>query len=172
MNKLSQNKIYMRIILVIGFLCLAVAVVNFDIEKLDLKFLILCCFTFVGSRVTLQIPRFKSYISVSDTFIFLALLMYGGEVAVVLAAVEAFFSSWRFCNKKISVFFNAAVMALSTTVAVWTLKLFGLYTESQLHGLDGNLRSCLKTQKGLRRSSIRRIMAIWMKASLVSGNLS
>ncbi len=34
------------------------------------------------------------------------------------------------------------------------------------------LRSCLKTQKGLRRSSIRRIMAIWMKASLVSGNLS
>lgn len=139
MNKLSQNKIYMRIILVIGFLCLAAAVVNFQIEKLDVKFLILCCFTFVGSRVTLQIPRFKSRISVSDTFIFLALLMYGGEVAVVLAAVEAFFSSWRFCNKKISVFFNAAVMALSTTVAVWTLKLFGLYTESQLHGLDGNL---------------------------------
>ncbi|MDQ3321439.1 MAG: diguanylate cyclase [Acidobacteriota bacterium] len=65
--------------------------------------------------------------------------MYGGEVAVVLAAVEAFFSSWRFCNKKITVFFNSAVMALSTTIVVSTLKLFGFYTESQLRGHGGNL---------------------------------
>ncbi len=91
--------------------------------------------------MTLEIPRFKSHIAVSDTFIFLALFLYGGEIAVVLAAVEAFCSSWRFCNKKITVFFNAAAAALSTTVVVLTLKIFGLFTESKLHGRGEDLGS-------------------------------
>ncbi|MDQ6786392.1 MAG: EAL domain-containing protein [Acidobacteriota bacterium] len=140
MNKIAQNKTYMLIILAIGFVCLSSAVINLPIEKFDKKFFILFCFTIgLGSRVTLQIPRFKSYIAVSDTFIFLALLLYGGEFAVVLSAIEAFSSSWRFCNKKITVFFNAAVMTLSTSMVVFTLKISGLYTESQLHGRDENL---------------------------------
>jgi PAS domain S-box-containing protein len=102
----------------------------FTVSKLDLNFLILFCFTIgIGSRMTLEIPRFKSHISVSDTFIFLALLLYGGKIAIVLAAVEAFCSSWRFCNKKISVFFNAAAMALSTTIVVLALNFFGLYDQ-------------------------------------------
>ncbi len=139
MSKALQNKSYMPAILAAGFVCLLGAIVNFPTERLDFKFLILFCFTLgLGSRITLQIPRFKSHIAVSDTFIFLALLMYGGEFAIVLSAVEAFFSSWRFCNKKITVFFNSAVMALSTTVVVLTLKLFGFYGESRLRGHDGD----------------------------------
>ncbi len=140
MNTQLKTKTYMLFILTIGFVCLASAVFNLPFQKLDINFLILFCFTIgISSRMTLEIPRFKSHIAVSDTFIFLALLLYGGEIAIVLAAVEAFCSSWRFCHKKITVFFNAAAMALSTTVVVLTLKLFGLHTESQLHGKDGDL---------------------------------
>ncbi len=125
----------MLVILTIGFVCLATALLNLPFETLDLKFLILFGFTIgIGSRITIQIPRFKSHIAVSDTFIFLALLMYGGETAIALAAVEAFFSSWRFCNKKFTVFFNVAAVALSTTCVFLVLKICGLYTESQLHG--------------------------------------
>lgn len=137
MNLQSKTKIYMMIVLIIGFGCLATAIYHLPYERLDFYFLILFCFTIgFGSRMTLEIPRFKSHIAVSDTFIFLALLLYGGKIAIVLAAVEAFCSSWRFCNKKISVFFNAAAMALSTTLVVLALKSFGLYAEMQenLHG--------------------------------------
>lgn len=130
----------MFFILALGFVCFGIAIFNFPLEKLDIKFLVLFLFTIgLGSRITIQIPRFKSHISVSDTFIFFALLMYGGEFAIVLAAVEAFFSSWRFCNKKITIFFNVGAMALSTTIVVLALKTFGLYTESQLHGYEDNL---------------------------------
>ena len=130
----------MLIILTVGFGCLATAFYSLPLEKLDLKFLILFGLTIgLGSRITLQIPRYKSHIAVSDTFIFLALLMYGGEFAIVLAAVEAFFSSWRFCKKKITVFFNVGAMAFSTASVVWMLKLFGLYTENQLHGRGDDL---------------------------------
>ena len=107
-----------------GLACFALALFNFPFKNLDFHFLILATFTIgFGSRITIQIPRFKSYISVSDTFIFLAMLLYGGETAVVLAAVEAFASSWRFCNKKTTIFFNAATLALSTTIVVASLNI-------------------------------------------------
>lgn len=140
MNKALQIKSYMLIILFIGAACFLQALVHLPLERLNVKFFILLALTVgLGSRITLEIPRFKSHIAVSDTFIFLALLLYGGEFAVVLAAVEAFFSAWRFCNKKLTVFFNAALMALSTGVVVLTLQLFGLYTEEQMHGRGKNL---------------------------------
>ena len=64
-----------------GGVCLLGALFNLPVGKIDLNFLLLFCFTIgLGSRVTVQIPKFKSHISVSDTFIFLALLLYGGEI--------------------------------------------------------------------------------------------
>ncbi|MGI8786806.1 MAG: hypothetical protein ACR2HG_03455, partial [Pyrinomonadaceae bacterium] len=140
MNTQSKTKLYMLAVIAVGLACLANAVFNLSYQKFDIYFLILFIFTIgIGSRMTLEIPRFQSHIAVSDTFIFLALLLYGGKIAVVLAAVEAVCSSWRFCNKKITVLFNAAVMALSTSVVVSTLKLTGFYTDSQMRGQGENI---------------------------------
>lgn len=140
MDKALQSKSYMLVILVVGISCFLHALFTLPLEKINVQFFILFGLTIgFGSRITLQIPRFKSHIAVSDTFIFYALLLYGGEFAIVLAAIEAFFSSWRFCNKKITVFFNAAILALSTGIVVVALKLFGLYTEGQLHGQGEHL---------------------------------
>ena len=139
MNTQSKTNNYMSVILILGFICLANAFYNLPFASLDFKFLVLVVFTIgFGSRITVQIPRFKSHIAVSDTFIFLALLMYGGETAIVLAALEAFFSSWRFCNKKFTVFFNTALVALSATIVFVVLEISGLYTEDQLRGQGEN----------------------------------
>jgi diguanylate cyclase (GGDEF)-like protein/PAS domain S-box-containing protein len=117
----------MLAIIVLGTLCLAIALWRFPSANLNLQFAFLALLTVAfGSRISVQIPRFKSHIAVSDTFIFLAILLFGGEAAILLSAVEAFFSSWRFCNKKISVFFNAALMACSTTFVVSVLRTFDL----------------------------------------------
>ena len=129
-------------VIVAGAVCVLIALLNIDFSHADLYLLLLGVFTVaVGSRVTIQIPRFKSHISVSDTFLFLVLLLYGGEFAVMLAAVEAAASAWRFCNRKLTVFFNAATMAVSISAVVVVLKAFGLYTESQLHGHADNRQS-------------------------------
>ena len=141
MNNQSKNKIFMLTIIALGLFCLSATIYRLPFEKIDGLFLILFAFTIgIGSQITIQIPRFKSHIAVSDTFIFLALFLYGGEIAIVLAALEAFFSSWRFCKKKITVFFNVASMGLSTIMVVLTLRGFGLNTENQLleNGEDFN----------------------------------
>ena len=129
----------MSTVIVVGSVCVLFALANVRVAAIDVYLLLLFVFTVgVGSRITIQIPRFKSHISVSDIFIFLALLVYGGEFAVILAAVEAAASAWRFCNRKLTVFFNSATMAISTSAVVLVLKMSGLYTENQLHGHADN----------------------------------
>jgi signal transduction histidine kinase/CheY-like chemotaxis protein len=86
--------------------------VNFG--GLDSRFALLVGMAILlASRVTIPIPRLSSQISVSDTFVFLVLLLYGGPIAVVVGAVEAFISSLRFSRKRRIVAFNWASTAVS-----------------------------------------------------------
>ncbi|PYS95590.1 MAG: hypothetical protein DMF65_14015 [Acidobacteria bacterium] len=80
----------------------------------------------VSSRFCVPIPRTTGQVSFSDTFIFLTMLLYGGEVAVLLAAAELFATS-RFGKRPFSMFtslFNGAMMACSTFITVVVVRLF------------------------------------------------
>jgi diguanylate cyclase (GGDEF)-like protein/PAS domain S-box-containing protein len=105
--------------------------VYLSISQLDLGFIILGLFTIgIASRITIQIPRVSGHISVSDTFIFLTILLFGNEAAVLLAATEGFCSSLRFSKLRLTIFFNAAVMACATFFSVWMLRIaFGSVVE-------------------------------------------
>ncbi|MEZ5305518.1 MAG: EAL domain-containing protein [Pyrinomonadaceae bacterium] len=142
MRKHAYKHLYMAIVIVLGSVCFLHSLYSFDRANIDFKFLVLVALTLgLGSQITIQIPRFKSHIAVSDSFIFLALFLYGGETAVIVAALEATVSSWRFCNRKITVFFNFATMAISTFVLSWVLNMLGLTTKIEAHGLHENLDS-------------------------------
>jgi signal transduction histidine kinase/CheY-like chemotaxis protein len=96
-----------------------------DLQLMDVRFLFIAVLTlFLSSRIVIKIPQFSSHISVSDTFIFLTLLLYGGEAAILMAATEALLSSSRFCRKSILVPFNWGCAALSTCVTVYALRFF------------------------------------------------
>ncbi|MGI8838201.1 MAG: hybrid sensor histidine kinase/response regulator [Pyrinomonadaceae bacterium] len=101
------------------------AAYGLDLRLVDLRFLFIVALTlFVSSRIVIKIPQFSSHISVSDTFIFLTLLLYGGEAAILMAATEALISSSRFCRKSILVPFNWGCAALSTCITVCALRFF------------------------------------------------
>jgi signal transduction histidine kinase/CheY-like chemotaxis protein len=68
------------------------------------------------SRITIPLPRFSSQISVSDTFVFLVLLLYGSEAAVILGALEAFLSSLWFSRRPLTRMFNWASAAFSIMI--------------------------------------------------------
>jgi len=85
--------------------------------SLDLRFLLLAAITvLVSSRLAVTIPRAKSHITVSDTFIFLVMLLYGGEAAIVIAAAEGFASGLRISKKPKTILFNSGVMGCSTAL--------------------------------------------------------
>ena len=111
------------LVLVAGTLVVINAAIRLPVSTLDLRFAILAAITLgITSRIAIHLSRFKSAISVSDTLIFLTLLLYGGEATILLTAAEGIIASSRFCKRKFTVAFNAAVLALATFVNVSLLR--------------------------------------------------
>lgn len=117
-------RIYTWLVVVTGLAALAFTLKDFPLSQINLSFLVLSLATvIVGPRLNIQIPRVKAHISVSDTFVFLALLLFGGEAAIALATADAICASIRISKHWQTHFFNAAATACSTFVTVWTLRL-------------------------------------------------
>ncbi len=118
-NPNSRVKVYQGAVIAIGAVVCVFSLIRLPLAALDVPFLLVTLLTLcIGSRITIQIPRVKGLISVSDTFIFLVILSYPREAAVLLAGSEALCSTVRFSRKLITVLFNSAVMACSTFLAV------------------------------------------------------
>lgn len=107
-----------------GSLAFLYSASRLNFHHLDSGFLILVAMTLVlSSQISVPIPRFSSQISVSDTFVFLLLLLYGGAAAVTVGAIEAFLSSLRFAKKPRIVVFNFGSSAVSIFITSTVLQL-------------------------------------------------
>lgn len=125
MNRQHLKIPYMLLVIAAAVVALLYSATHLTMEQLDLRFVALSIMTItISSRLTVRIPRTTGHISVSDTFFFLMILLYGGEVAVLLAAAEALCSATRFSRKAIT--FNSAMIACSTFLTfIVTRALFG-----------------------------------------------
>src|SRR5689334_25421202 len=82
---------YMRLICSLGLIVSSFCVLSLSTSLIDVRFLVIATVTIVfGSRLGIDFSSHKIQITVSDTFIFLTLLLYGTELAVLLAGSEAF----------------------------------------------------------------------------------
>ena len=119
-----HTKTYFRLLMAAGACALACALWRLSAAQLDFHFLLLAILSLlIGSRITVKIPRLSSHVSVSDTFVLLALLLCGGEAAVLLAALDGFSSTLRLSRRPQTYMANMAVTALSTSLTVWVLRL-------------------------------------------------
>lgn len=130
------TKPYKWSVVFIGAVLCCFAAADLRISEIDWRFLLLATMTvIISSRLAVQIPRVNTNITVSDTFIFLAILLYGGPAAVLLASAEGLCSGYRISKKPVTFLFNAAVMACSTFFTVSVLAAtFG--SHAQLRATD------------------------------------
>jgi diguanylate cyclase (GGDEF)-like protein/PAS domain S-box-containing protein len=92
---------------------------NLQFSNLGISFTILASLTIgLGSRISIHIDSLKSIISVIDAFIFITLLLFGGEVAVCLIAVETYATSFRYTKRFDYKSFNVGTMTISVFAAV------------------------------------------------------
>jgi diguanylate cyclase (GGDEF)-like protein/PAS domain S-box-containing protein len=97
--------------------------IHLPVAKLDFRFLLLAaCTAWVGSHLTVKIPSIRGEITVADSIIFLTMLLYDGEAAILLATVEATCSSLRVSRKPRVLLFNSAVLACSTFLTVFMVR--------------------------------------------------
>ena len=139
------NKPFMWLVLAAGATVFVWSAFRLQPIKMDVQFLLLAFVTIVfGSRIGVQIPHVKAEITVSDTFIFLILLLYGAEAAVLVAFTEALCSSMRFANKWFTRFFNAGLLSFSTFVTASVLRVcFGPINQVSHGTYSGNFMMAL-----------------------------
>jgi diguanylate cyclase (GGDEF)-like protein/PAS domain S-box-containing protein len=130
----------MRLVVAGGALVSVYCLYTLSLEQIDFRFLILATVTIcLGSRIGIEFSKHKNQITVSDCFIFLTLLLYGPQIAVLLAGAEALCSSFRFTRLWLTRCFNGALLAISTFVtAMVATQIFGPLVDLGQGALSGN----------------------------------
>jgi signal transduction histidine kinase/ActR/RegA family two-component response regulator len=114
----------MWLLISLGAAAVLTSAFRLPIGQLDMRFLLLALVTItLSSHIFVQIPGITSQVSVSDTFVFLTLLLYDGEAAILLSAVEALSTTLRFSKRPRTLLFNSAVSASSTFLTVCVMRL-------------------------------------------------
>src|SRR5688500_14683611 len=91
MNRERISTTVKTVVIALGAVCLGYGLLMLPAPAVSLGFLLILVFgAFVTPRMTLTLPRSKFAISFSDSLIFVTFLLYGGEGAIILAAVETF----------------------------------------------------------------------------------
>jgi signal transduction histidine kinase/CheY-like chemotaxis protein len=118
MGRERVTRLYFWLVVTAGAFAVLLSLYRLPVAKLDLQFGLLALVTVaVISRIRIGIPRLTSEIGASDTFIFLILLLYGGEAAVLVATVDALVQTSRFGKKLRTFLFNTAMLACATFLA-------------------------------------------------------
>src|SRR4028118_207020 len=99
---------YMVLLSILGLCAIVLSLSALSLSRINVEFLLLAAMTLtIGTRISIKIPRVSGHISVSDTFIFLTIFLFGGEAAVMLATLDGFITSFRITKKMTVRIFNA-----------------------------------------------------------------
>jgi diguanylate cyclase (GGDEF)-like protein len=133
-EKQRVAKTYQWLIISLGALLCFSEMLHLPAGRIDLRFLAIAVLTLiVSSRVAIKIPRVNSSVTISDTFVFLAMLLYGGEAAVLLAAADGLIAGTRAGKKLRTILFSGAVMVCSTSICVKAVQLASVTPTELVH---------------------------------------
>ncbi|PYS70104.1 MAG: hypothetical protein DMF69_14710, partial [Acidobacteria bacterium] len=122
------------------------ATLTIPFDRIDIYFYVLAAVTaIIGSRIAIRIPQINANITVDDTFVFIALLVYGTEAAILLAALAGVCSALRISKKVRTVAFAGAALACAVLATGTVLRLvFGPSSELFSQGASvSNIGVCL-----------------------------
>ncbi|HEX7333688.1 MAG TPA: GGDEF domain-containing protein, partial [Pyrinomonadaceae bacterium] len=124
------TSVYMWSIIALGALSVLYAAMTIPVGIIDGYFLLLTLITAViGSHIAIRIPRINVNITVDDTFVFIALLLYGGQAAVIIGTMAGVCSALRISRKVRTVAFGGGALACAMFVTATALTLiFGSTT--------------------------------------------
>ena len=90
------------------------------VQAVDWQWLILAALTLLTGNFTVRIPGIPALLSVSDTFVFASVLLFGPAAGTIIALLDALIISLRvgqFTRTPFRLIFNVAAVALATRVS-------------------------------------------------------
>jgi len=164
--------IYMWLVVAAGAATCLYAAYTLPRGLVDGYFLLLTLITAViGSRIAIRIPQINVNITVDDTFVFIALLLYGGEAAILIGALAGVCSALRISRKARTVAFGGGALACAVLINTAVLQFtFGSPTALFAHGssmaiiglcLMGIVQYLAHTGLGATASALKAGESLW-----------
>lgn len=133
---------YLSLLLPIGTAAVIWAVYGFPVESIGLGLITLSVVTiFFSSYFRIQLPRTKIHLTTSDAMIILSMLLYGGQVAVILVVLETAFTSINFRRQGVSIrlrtiFLNVLIAAIAVFATAGVVRLIFGSTQGVMNSGD------------------------------------
>ncbi len=162
----------MWLVIAAGLAACLYAALSLPPGRIDIYFLLLTAVTgVIGSRIAIRIPQINLNITVDDTFVFIALLLYGRDAAILLGALAGVCSGLRISRKVRTVAFSGAALACAVLVTGTVLRAaFGPATQLLSHGpsvaiiglcVMGLVQYLVHTGLGAIGSALKSNQSIW-----------
>jgi len=109
---------------VVGLMIFAYAGCALAFRPINFEWILLSLVTILMvSRIDIGIHKGRSAVTLSDTFIFISMLLYGTHASVVLAGLDAAVCALLFKERRRMILFNGAAMSISIFAASSTVTL-------------------------------------------------
>ncbi|MGH9819717.1 MAG: hypothetical protein ACRD43_06065, partial [Pyrinomonadaceae bacterium] len=120
-QKERTTSIYLWLLMPLGIGAILWAALGIHTENINRGTLGLAFVTiFLSSYLRVQLPRTKIHLTISDALVFLSMLMYGGQVAVLIAVLETCFASWNLRRQGVTMKLKTVVInTLITAISVF-----------------------------------------------------
>ena len=131
MTKYRFPRKLMQLVSVLGAGAVLFSLYRSPVAQFGVPLLLVLLLAFLtSSRYSITLPRGRGQISILNSFVLLAILLFGGDAAIPFAAAAALCLSLSEGRDRFIVLFDASVASLSAVLVVWTLRLnFGMITE-------------------------------------------
>jgi putative nucleotidyltransferase with HDIG domain len=131
MNLSPKGQLYIVIVSAAGLLVVGHCITMLLAEPIGGEWAVLAGLTLLSGSFTVRVPSFQARISVSETFVFTSVLLFGtcaGTITVALDTLVAALSSQRRAREPLRVLFNLS----SASLSIWTAShIFYLVAEIQ-----------------------------------------
>lgn len=116
MNLTPRSQLYIVTVCAAGLLVVGHCITMLLANPIGWEWTVLAMLTLLSGSFTVRVPTFRARISVSETFVFTSVLLFGtcpGTLTVALDTLVATFSSQRRAREPLRVLFNLASSSLS-----------------------------------------------------------
>ena len=119
MNLTPRGQLYIVVVAAAGLLVVGHCITMLLASPIGWEWVVLAGLTLLSGSFTVRVPSFQARISVSETFVFTSVLLFGtcaGTLTVALDTLVAALSSRRRAREPLRVLFNLA----SASLSIWT----------------------------------------------------
>lgn len=119
MNLSPKGQLYVVVVSAAGLLVVGHCITMLLAEPIGWEWVVLAGLTLLSGSFTVRVPSFQARISVSETFVFTSVLLFGtcaGTITVALDTLVAALSSRRRAREPLRVLFNLS----SASLSIWT----------------------------------------------------